>query len=223
MADMLRSWLPLWGRKPHPIVSRLPNDGTTSLQSPSWKDLEPGKKRIAVIFAAVLTIAGACVVLASLPGVSTRIASPGWSGRSCCRPFLKPEPGDWPSCWCRASCSRARRWGGGLSETARRAPLGENRELAVGLMLGRSGRKRRRHRGGTAVGLCSRRPDERRGRSGPSPCVSGKVLTETLRDLERDGLVSRSVYAEVPPRVEYELTELGRTLHAPLGALGQWA
>lgn len=53
--------------------------------------------------------------------------------------------------------------------------------------------------------------------------ISGKVLTETLRDLERDGLVRRSVYAEVPPRVEYELTELGRTLHAPLSALGQWA
>jgi DNA-binding HxlR family transcriptional regulator len=53
--------------------------------------------------------------------------------------------------------------------------------------------------------------------------ISGKVLTETLRDLERDGLVSRSVYAEIPPRVEYELTELGRTLHAPLSALGQWA
>jgi DNA-binding HxlR family transcriptional regulator len=53
--------------------------------------------------------------------------------------------------------------------------------------------------------------------------ISGKVLTETLRDLERDGLVSRSVYGEVPPRVEYELTELGRTLHAPLSALGQWA
>jgi DNA-binding HxlR family transcriptional regulator len=53
--------------------------------------------------------------------------------------------------------------------------------------------------------------------------ISGKVLTETLRDLERDGLVSRHVYAEVPPRVEYELTDLGRTLQAPLGALGQWA
>jgi DNA-binding HxlR family transcriptional regulator len=53
--------------------------------------------------------------------------------------------------------------------------------------------------------------------------ISGKVLTETLRDLERDGLVSRHVYAEVPPRVEYELTDLGRTLQTPLGALGQWA
>ena len=53
--------------------------------------------------------------------------------------------------------------------------------------------------------------------------ISGKVLTETLRDLERDGLVERHAYAEVPPRVEYELTALGRTLHAPLRALGHWA
>jgi DNA-binding HxlR family transcriptional regulator len=53
--------------------------------------------------------------------------------------------------------------------------------------------------------------------------ISGKVLTETLRDLERDGLVQRRVYAEVPPRVEYELTALGHTLHAPLLALGTWA
>jgi DNA-binding HxlR family transcriptional regulator len=53
--------------------------------------------------------------------------------------------------------------------------------------------------------------------------ISGKVLTETLRDLERDGLVERHVYAEMPPRVEYELTALGRTLHVPLQALGLWA
>jgi DNA-binding HxlR family transcriptional regulator len=53
--------------------------------------------------------------------------------------------------------------------------------------------------------------------------ISGKVLTETLRELERDGLVTRHVFAEVPPRVEYELTDLGRTLQAPLSALGQWA
>lgn len=53
--------------------------------------------------------------------------------------------------------------------------------------------------------------------------ISGKVLTETLRDLERDGLVMRHVHAEVPPRVEYELTELGFTLHAPLLALCRWA
>jgi DNA-binding HxlR family transcriptional regulator len=53
--------------------------------------------------------------------------------------------------------------------------------------------------------------------------ISAKVLTETLRDLERDGLVTRHVYVEVPPRVEYELTALGRTLHTPLEALGRWA
>ena len=53
--------------------------------------------------------------------------------------------------------------------------------------------------------------------------ISGKVLTETLRDLERDGLITRHVFAEVPPRVEYELSELGRTLHGPLSALGEWA
>lgn len=53
--------------------------------------------------------------------------------------------------------------------------------------------------------------------------ISGKVLTDTLRDLERDGLIARHAYAEVPPRVEYELTTLGRTLHAPLLALSRWA
>ena len=53
--------------------------------------------------------------------------------------------------------------------------------------------------------------------------ISGKVLTETLRILERDGLVERHVYAEMPPRVEYELTPLGHTLHEPLRALGTWA
>ena len=53
--------------------------------------------------------------------------------------------------------------------------------------------------------------------------ISGKVLTETLRDLERDGIVTRHVYAEVPPRVEYELTDLGETLHEPLLVLCRWA
>src|SRR3954471_15624404 len=46
--------------------------------------------------------------------------------------------------------------------------------------------------------------------------ISAKVLTETLRILERDGLVVRHVHAEIPPRVEYELTELGRSLYTPL-------
>lgn len=53
--------------------------------------------------------------------------------------------------------------------------------------------------------------------------ISGKVLTETLRDLERDGIVSRTMYNEMPPRVEYELTTLGQTLRQPLTALGRWA
>ena len=53
--------------------------------------------------------------------------------------------------------------------------------------------------------------------------VSAKVLTQVLRALERDGIVSRTVYAEVPPHTEYELTELGRELVAPLSALRGWA
>lgn len=53
--------------------------------------------------------------------------------------------------------------------------------------------------------------------------ISGKVLTDTLRDLERDGIVTRIAFAEMPPQVEYELTALGRTLSEPLGALGRWA
>jgi DNA-binding HxlR family transcriptional regulator len=71
--------------------------------------------------------------------------------------------------------------------------------------------------------VLGRGPTRFRDLKGAVEGISGKVLTETLRDLERDGLVNRSVYAEVPPRVEYELTDLGRTLHAPLSALGQWA
>jgi DNA-binding HxlR family transcriptional regulator len=53
--------------------------------------------------------------------------------------------------------------------------------------------------------------------------ISQKMLTQTLRDLERDGLVKRTMYAEIPPRVEYSLTPLGQTLCGPLSALGQWA
>ena len=45
--------------------------------------------------------------------------------------------------------------------------------------------------------------------------ISGKVLTETLRDLERDGILSRTMYNEMPPRVEYELTPLGRACANP--------
>ena len=53
--------------------------------------------------------------------------------------------------------------------------------------------------------------------------ITPKVLTQTLRALERDGLVTRTVFAEVPPRVEYELTDLGRDLLAPIGAIRVWA
>lgn len=53
--------------------------------------------------------------------------------------------------------------------------------------------------------------------------ISGKVLSETLRQLERDGIVARTAYDEMPPRVEYELTPLGTTLYEPLSALGRWA
>ncbi|WP_326830285.1 winged helix-turn-helix transcriptional regulator [Streptosporangium sp. NBC_01810] len=50
-----------------------------------------------------------------------------------------------------------------------------------------------------------------------------KVLTQTLRALERDGMITRTVYAEVPPRVEYELTPLGRTLLDLIAACWHWA
>ena len=53
--------------------------------------------------------------------------------------------------------------------------------------------------------------------------ISEKVLTQTLRAMERDGLVVRRVHAEVPPRVEYALTPLGATLAPPLKALGAWS
>jgi DNA-binding HxlR family transcriptional regulator len=53
--------------------------------------------------------------------------------------------------------------------------------------------------------------------------VAPKVLTQTLRALERDGILTRKVYAEVPPRVEYSLTLLGRSLAAPIDAIQDWA
>ena len=52
--------------------------------------------------------------------------------------------------------------------------------------------------------------------------VSQRMLTLTLRNLERDGLVSRTIYPEVPPRVEYSLTEMGKTLQEPINALWDW-
>jgi len=53
--------------------------------------------------------------------------------------------------------------------------------------------------------------------------VSEKMLTQTLRHLEQDGLISREVFAEVPPRVQYQLTPLGVTLRQPLAALTAWS
>jgi DNA-binding HxlR family transcriptional regulator len=53
--------------------------------------------------------------------------------------------------------------------------------------------------------------------------ISQKMLTTTLRGLERDGFVTRTVTPTIPPRVDYELTDLGRDLLVPVRALGQWA
>lgn len=53
--------------------------------------------------------------------------------------------------------------------------------------------------------------------------ISAKVLTQVLRSLERDGLVARTLYPEIPPRTQYELTDLGRELVGPLRALRGWA
>lgn len=53
--------------------------------------------------------------------------------------------------------------------------------------------------------------------------ISQKMLTQTLRRLERDGLVLRTVFPVVPPHVEYELTELGKTIIQPIAEIRQWA
>jgi DNA-binding HxlR family transcriptional regulator len=53
--------------------------------------------------------------------------------------------------------------------------------------------------------------------------ISQRMLTLTLRGLERDGLITRTVFPTVPPRVDYELTTLGRSLLVPVSALGDWA
>jgi DNA-binding HxlR family transcriptional regulator len=65
-----------------------------------------------------------------------------------------------------------------------------------------------------------RRPGELRAAIGG---ISPKVLTETLRRLERTGLVAREAFAEAPPRVEYALTGLGRSLLEPMRAFGRWS
>ena len=53
--------------------------------------------------------------------------------------------------------------------------------------------------------------------------ISQRMLTLTLRGLERDGLLTRTVFPTIPPRVDYELTDLGRALSKPVEALGRWA
>ena len=53
--------------------------------------------------------------------------------------------------------------------------------------------------------------------------ISQKMLTQTLREMERDGLVTRTMYAQVPVRVEYRLTRAGRSLRGPLKALEEWS
>ena|SRR5205823_14447311 len=53
--------------------------------------------------------------------------------------------------------------------------------------------------------------------------ISQRMLTLTLRGLERDGLVTRTIFPTIPPRVEYELTRLGRSLLEPVSSLGLWA
>ena len=71
-----------------------------------------------------------------------------------------------------------------------------------------------------ALGDGTRRYHELLGELEP---ISEKVLTQTLRAMERDGLIHRQVHAEVPPRVDYALTPLGATLAAPMKALGTWS
>ena len=52
--------------------------------------------------------------------------------------------------------------------------------------------------------------------------ISQKVLTDSLRSMEADGLITRTVYAEVPPRVEYALSELGESMRPIIGAMAEW-
>ena len=52
--------------------------------------------------------------------------------------------------------------------------------------------------------------------------ISQKVLTDSLRSMEADGIIARTVYAEVPPRVEYALSEIGETLRPVMNAMAEW-
>lgn len=68
-----------------------------------------------------------------------------------------------------------------------------------------------------------RRPERFNGIGRGVPGISRQMLTRTLRNLERDGLVDRTVRATKPPQVEYSLTALGRSLAEPVRALATWA
>ena len=72
------------------------------------------------------------------------------------------------------------------------------------------------------IGILSRGPLRFSALQHHVPGVSQRMLTRTLRHLERDGVVSRTAYAEVPPRVEYQLTPLGESLRTIVHALAQW-
>jgi DNA-binding HxlR family transcriptional regulator len=73
------------------------------------------------------------------------------------------------------------------------------------------------------VGMLERGPRRFTSLRDSVPGISHRMLTLTLRNLERDGLVSRRVYAQVPSRVEYEITQLGQTVLPTVIALATWA
>jgi len=73
------------------------------------------------------------------------------------------------------------------------------------------------------IGMLEEKPQRFTALKNAVPGISQRMLTLTLRHLERDGLVSRTAYAEVPPRVEYALTPLGARLLPPVLELARWA
>jgi len=73
------------------------------------------------------------------------------------------------------------------------------------------------------IGMLEEKPQRFTALKNAVPGISQRMLTLTLRHLERDGLVSRTAYAEVPPRVEYALTPLGSRLLPPVLELARWA
>ena len=75
----------------------------------------------------------------------------------------------------------------------------------------------------TVLGVLRNGPLRTREIQGAMREVSPKVLTETLRRMERDGLIDRQIFSVVPPHVEYRLTEMGRSLLKPLRELCLWA